>query len=83
MIDRRATLSLDADQLRVVEKIYHDFERGGANLSAQDQTKLRKLNEELSKLSLQFGENVLAETNKNFRLVIEDKKRSGLVFLRM
>ena len=72
--DRRATLSLDADQLRVVEKIYHDFERGGANLSAQDQAKLRKLNEELSKLSLQFGENVLAETNKNFRLVIKDKK---------
>ena len=41
--DRRATLSLDADQLRVVEKIYHDFERGGANLSAQDQTKTQKI----------------------------------------
>ena len=72
--DRKTTLGLDADQLRVVEKIYNDFVRGGANLSAADQTKLRTLNETLSKLSLQFGENVLAETNKNFRLVISNKK---------
>jgi peptidyl-dipeptidase Dcp len=33
---------------------------------------LRKINAELSMLSLTFGENLLAETNKNFRLVIED-----------
>jgi len=72
--DRRKDLNLDADQLRVVEKIYNDFVRGGANLSASDQQKLRTLNESLSKLSLQFGENVLAETNKNFRLVIDNKK---------
>ncbi len=72
--ERRATLGLDADKLRVVEKIYNDFVRGGANLSAADQAKLRLLNDSLSKLSLQFGENVLAETNKNFRLVIDNKK---------
>lgn len=72
--ERRTTLGLDADQLRVVEKIYNDFVRGGANLSAADQAKLRTLNEALSKLSLQFGENVLAETNKNFRLVVDNKK---------
>src|SRR5665647_2815048 len=72
--DRRTALGLDADQLRVVEKIYNDFVRGGANLSAADQAKLRTLNEALSKLSLQFGENVLAETNKNFRLVVDNKK---------
>lgn len=72
--DRRVSLGLDADQLRVVEKIYNDFVRGGANLTATDQTKLRTINETLSKLSLQFSENVLAETNKNFRLVISNKK---------
>ncbi len=71
--DRRLTLGLTPDQLRVVEKIYNDFVRGGANLSAQDQTKLRSINEALSKLSLQYGENLLAETNKNFRLVISKK----------
>ena len=71
--DHRATSGLNVDQLRVVEKTYNDFVRGGANLSSKGKKKLRTLNEELSKLSLQFGENVLAETNKNFRLVIDNK----------
>ena len=71
--ERRATLGLDADQLWVVEKIYNDFVRNGANLSAQEQIGLRAVNEALSRLSLQFGENVLAETNKNFRLVIDNQ----------
>ena len=71
--DKRADLGLDAQQLRLVEKFYQDFERSGANLSAEDQTKLRALNEELSKLQLQFGENLLAESNKNFRLVIDNE----------
>ena len=72
--DNRNALGLDVDQLRVVEKIYNDFVRGGANLSAADQSKLRALNEQNSKLSLQFGENVLAETNKNFRLITDNLK---------
>jgi peptidyl-dipeptidase Dcp len=71
--DNRANLGLDPQQLRLVEKYYQDFERNGANLSAEDQAKLRNLNEELSKLSLQFGENLLAESNKNFRLVIDNQ----------
>jgi peptidyl-dipeptidase Dcp len=71
--DNRANLGFDPQQLRLVEKYYQDFERNGANLSAEDQTKLRNVNEELSKLSLQFGENLLAESNKNFRLVIDNQ----------
>ena len=47
--DRRKDFNLDVDQLRVVEKIYNDFVRGGANLSVEDQTKLRTINESLSK----------------------------------
>ena len=72
--EHRVALGLDANQLRVTEKIFDDFVRGGANLSAQDQAKLRSLNENLSKLSLKFGENVLAETNSNFRLLIDNQK---------
>src|SRR5690606_16723285 len=64
--ERRHELGLDKEQMRATEKYYEDFVRNGANLSAEDQKKLRKLNEELSKLSLQFGENLLAETNRNF-----------------
>jgi peptidyl-dipeptidase Dcp len=71
--ERRNNLGLDKEQLRATEKYYESFVRGGANLSDADQAKLRELNEELSKLSLQFGENLLAETNRNFKLVIENK----------
>lgn len=69
--EKRNSLGLDDQQMRLVEKYYSDFERNGANLSEADQAKLRELNEQLSKLSLKFNENVLAETNRNFRLVID------------
>ncbi len=74
LYERRNELNLDAEQLRATEKYYQDFVRRGANLSAEDQEKLRSYNEELSKLSLQFGENLLAETNKNFKLVIDKEE---------
>jgi peptidyl-dipeptidase Dcp len=70
--DKRHESKLDSQQIRVVEKYYRDFERRGANLAADKKDKLRKLNKELSMLSLQFGQNLLAETNKNFKLEIED-----------
>ncbi|MGM0620667.1 MAG: M3 family metallopeptidase [Bacteroidota bacterium] len=71
---KRSDLNLDKEQLRVTEKYYDDFERNGANLSDEDQETLRGLNEELSKLSLEFGENLLAETNKNFILIIDNEE---------
>lgn len=71
--DNRNELDFDQEQMRVVEKYYQDFERNGANLSATDQGILKGINIELSKLSLQFGDNLLAETNKNFKLVIDNK----------
>ena len=71
--EKRNDLNFDADQLRVVEKYYQDFERNGANLPDEQQAELRKLNEELSMLSLNFGENMLAETNKNFKLVVDNE----------
>jgi peptidyl-dipeptidase Dcp len=69
--DRRNELKLNADQLRTVEKYYQDFARSGANLPEDKQAELRKLNDELSMLELKYGENNLAETNKNFKLVID------------
>jgi peptidyl-dipeptidase Dcp len=71
--EKRNNSGLDEQQIRLVEKYYQDFERNGANLSADDQTKLRSLNEQLSQLHLKFSENVLAETNRNFRLVIDNE----------
>jgi peptidyl-dipeptidase Dcp len=72
--DNRNNLNLDPQQIRVVEKYYSDFVRNGANLSKEQQDKMRKINEELSMLNLTFGENLLAETNESFFLVVDDKK---------
>jgi peptidyl-dipeptidase Dcp len=72
--EKRSQMKLDDQQIRVVEKYYRDFVRMGADLPKIKQDSLRKLNEQLSLQTLKFGENLLAETNKNFKLVIEDKK---------
>ena len=77
--EQRNDAGLDAQQIRATEKYYNDFIRRGAGLSAEDQDKMRAINEQLSSLTLQFGENLLAETNKNFKLVIEnDTDLAGL-----
>lgn len=72
--DRRNELGLDDQQIRVTEKYYQDFERNGANLSPENQEVLKSINGELSMLYLQFGENLLNETNKNFKLVIDKEE---------
>jgi len=70
--ENREKSNLDADQIRVVEKYYEDFVRNGANLNETDKAKLREINQKLSKYSIKFTENVLAETNTNFKLIIEN-----------
>ena len=62
---------LNPEQNRLVERYYKDFIRSGAGLNDADKEKFRKINEELSLLTLKFSQNVLAETN-SFELVVED-----------
>lgn len=68
----KAELGLTNEQLRLLEKKYSSFERSGANLSEEDKTKLRKINEQSSLLTLQFRNNVMAETN-DYSLVIDNE----------
>ena len=70
--ETRESLDLDLEQMRLVEKVYRDFERAGAALPEETREELKRLNEELSMISLQLGENMLAENN-DFILLIEDE----------
>jgi peptidyl-dipeptidase Dcp len=70
--DKRDELGLDPEQMRVVEKIYEDFARNGAALPEQERNRLKAINERISMVSLQLGQNLLAENN-GFKLVIEDE----------
>ncbi|HKM30758.1 MAG TPA: hypothetical protein VJX89_01225, partial [Bacteroidales bacterium] len=71
LYQQREELDLDAQQLRTLEKYYDDFVRGGAALSEEDKEELKEINTELSNLSLQFSQNLLAET-KAFKLVVDN-----------
>ncbi len=71
--DNRETFGLDQEQMRVVEKYYRDFERNGAALPEEQREELKKINQELSMLSLEFGQNLLAETN-DFKLVVDNEE---------
>ena len=65
--------NLDKEQLKVLELTYKSFVKGGAKLNDVDKKRLMEINERLSLLSLQYGDNLLAETN-NYKLIISDKK---------
>lgn len=66
-------IKLNAEQKRVLEKYYKDFVRNGASLEEEQKSELRKINEELAILGVQFGDNVLKEENR-YELVIENKE---------
>ncbi len=68
--DQRQALGLGGEQARLLERTYKDFVRNGANLAAGDRERFRRVNEELSRLQVAFGDNLLAET-KGFTLVLE------------
>jgi peptidyl-dipeptidase Dcp len=70
--DSRAALKLDREELFLLENAYRGFVRGGALLDEKSKTRLRAINQELSLLSVKFGDNVLAETNA-FKLIIDNE----------
>ena len=78
VFDIKDTLDLNAEQKTLLDKQYKGFARNGANLKDDDKNKLRKIDAELSKLSLKFGENVLAETNAFEMHLTDEKDLAGL-----
>ncbi|WP_281637326.1 M3 family metallopeptidase [Flavobacterium marginilacus] len=70
--DQRESLNLNPEQTTLLDKQYKSFSRNGANLPEEKKNQLREIDKELSKLSLQFGENALAETNA-FELHLTDE----------
>ncbi len=70
--DSPEAATLTTEQKRLLDHYYKDFVRSGALLSDSDKESLMEINKELGLLSLQFGENLLAETN-DFKLVVEQE----------
>lgn len=70
--DNQSKFNLDSEQKFLLENLYKSFVRNGALLSQADQDTLKELNQKISVYSVNFNQNVLAETNK-FKLVIDKK----------
>ena len=78
VFDSQDSLKLNKEQTTLLEKKYKAFTRNGANLPDDKQAELREIDKQLSKLKLQFGENVLAETNKYELQVTDESRLAGL-----
>ena len=76
--DQRDQLKLNKAQMKLLEDIYESFANNGANLSPEDKQKYRELTAKLSKLTLQYGQNVLKATNAWTMLITDESLLSGL-----
>lgn len=76
--DQIDTLELTTEEQTLLDKKYKSFSRNGANLAENKKNRLREIDTELSKLKLQFGENVLAETNKFEMHITNEEDLAGL-----
>jgi peptidyl-dipeptidase Dcp len=70
--DQREQMTFDSEGRMLLERTYRNFVRAGAQLGAADQTKLRALNQEESKLATEFQSRLLAAT-KDGALVVADR----------
>ena len=78
LYDTRASLGLDAESVRLIERYNTMFVRSGANLSEAQKTRLRAINSELAQLGTKFSQNVLAEVNASAITVDTREELSGL-----
>ncbi len=71
---KKDSLKLNTEEAKLLEDTYLLFARCGGNLKAKDKGKYRKLNKELSQLTLQFQQNCL-KNNNAYQLLITDKNQ--------
>lgn len=76
--EKRNSSGLTPEQIRLTEKIYENFENRGVSLSEADKKTYRELSNELSKLTLNFGQNALKESNKFEMLLTDESDLTGL-----
>lgn len=68
---RRGTLSLDSESIRLLEVVYQRFVLAGARLNETDKAKLKALNTESATLTSQFNQRLLA-ANTSGAMVVDD-----------
>ena len=77
LFQQRSSLGLNAEQLRLLERLHLDFVRAGAKLSSKAQTRYGKIMEQLAELTTLFTQNVLA-AEAQYQLVLGADDLAGL-----
>ena len=76
--DRRQSLGLNAEGVRLIERYYTDFVRAGANLNETQKARIKEINSELATIGTKFSQNVLAEVNAAAVIVDSKAELAGL-----
>ena len=71
------SFDLSLEERKILEETYKRFIRSGALLEGADKKRYAEINQELTKLSVQFSQNLLAETN-DFEIILDKEDLSGL-----
>ncbi|MDP2453562.1 MULTISPECIES: M3 family metallopeptidase [unclassified Kaistella] len=78
VFDEKEKYNLNEEQQMLLNETYKGFVRSGVLLNDADKEKFKNISIELSKKSLQFGQNVLAETNNYFKHITNEKELVGI-----
>jgi peptidyl-dipeptidase Dcp len=76
--EQKDDLNLNPEQMRLLTETYKQFAQNGANLPEDQKKRLMEINQELGLLSLQFGNNVVAETNAYQLFITDENELNGL-----
>ncbi len=71
--NKKDSLQLDQQDARLLELVHQGFVRSGASLGEEAKKQLKEINAEISKVTTNFAQNLLAET-KGFEMVVTDEK---------
>lgn len=76
--ENRSSLNINEEQTQLLEKYYKTFVRNGSLLTAAQKETLSQINQQLSVLTVKFGQNNLAEVNEYQLVVSDESKLTGL-----
>ena len=76
--EQRDDLALEPESMRLLEKYYTEFVRGGAALSVPEQQHMKKLNAEIASFETLYSQNILSEVNDLAVIVDTEEELTGL-----
>ena len=76
--EQRDDLALEPESMRLLEKYYTEFVRGGAALSVPEQQHMKELNAEIASFETLYSQNILSEVNDLAVIVDTEEELTGL-----